>query len=47
MARRNHERLEAEYHEENVLKTYKLIIAALVCALVIPLAFALQVLLAR
>jgi hypothetical protein len=29
------------------VKTYKLVIAALVCAVVIPLAFALQVLLAR
>ena len=29
------------------MKTYKLIIAALVCALVIPLAFVVQVLIAR
>jgi hypothetical protein len=29
------------------VKTYKLVIAALVCAVVIPLAFAVQVLLAR
>jgi hypothetical protein len=29
------------------VKTYKLIIAALVCAVVIPAAFALQLLLAR